>query len=173
MSYTITQTTPWLPMPSWSTEIISFCAPDAIFIARTSVIKRGLNNRVCIHMEISPKALQWRHNERDGVSHHQPLFRRRSKKASKLRRVTGLCDGNSPVTGEFPTQRASNVENVSIFPFDDVIIRKGCLWVHSFIYILHLSRYIWHRAAPLCLTNKILLFCIRICIYKWSKRLVQ
>ena len=28
--------------------------------------------------------------------------------------VTGLCEGNSPVTGEFPTQRASNMENVSI-----------------------------------------------------------
>ena len=35
------------------------------------------------------------------------LFRRRSKKTSKLR-VTGLYSGNSPVTGEFPAQRASN-----------------------------------------------------------------
>ena len=26
-----------------------------------------------------------------------------------------LCEGNSPVTGEFPAQRASNVENVSIW----------------------------------------------------------
>ena len=34
------------------------------------------------------------------------------KKTSKLH-VTGLCVGNSPVTGEFPTQRASNVEDVS------------------------------------------------------------
>ena len=42
------------------------------------------------------------------------LFRRRSKKTSKLR-VTGLCEGNSPVTGEFPTQRASNAENGSIW----------------------------------------------------------
>ena len=29
--------------------------------------------------------------------------------------VTGLCVGNSPVTSEFPTQRASNAENVSIW----------------------------------------------------------
>ena len=35
--------------------------------------------------------------------------RHRSKKTSKLR-VIGLCKGNSPVTGEFPTQRASNME---------------------------------------------------------------
>ena len=57
----------------------------------------------------------------DSVSNHQPhdcllnrLFRRRSKKTSKLR-VTGLCAGNSPGNGEFPAQVASNVENVSIW----------------------------------------------------------
>ena len=67
------------------------------------------------------KTLQWRHNVRDGVSNHQPhdcllnrLFRRRSEKTSNLR-VTGFCEGNSPVTGEFPAQRASNAENVSIW----------------------------------------------------------
>ena len=35
------------------------------------------------------------------------------RKHQKLR-VTGLCEGNSPVTGEFPAQRASDAENVSI-----------------------------------------------------------
>ena len=29
--------------------------------------------------------------------------------------VTGLCEGDSPVTGELPPQRTSNVENVSIW----------------------------------------------------------
>ena len=64
-------------------------------------------------------SLQWLHNERDGVSNHQThdcllkrLFRHRSQKISKLR-VTGLCEGKSPVTGEFPAQRASNAENIS------------------------------------------------------------
>ena len=42
------------------------------------------------------------------------FIQRRSKKTSKLR-VTGLCAGNSPVTGEFPAQMASNAENVSIW----------------------------------------------------------
>ena len=42
------------------------------------------------------------------------LFRRGSKKTSKLR-VTGLCAGNSPGTGEFPAQMVSNAENVSIW----------------------------------------------------------
>ena len=66
-------------------------------------------------------SLQCCHNGRDGVSNHQPhdcllncLFRRRSKKTSKLC-VTGLCVGNSPATGEFPSQMASNAENVSIW----------------------------------------------------------
>ena len=65
--------------------------------------------------------LQWRHNEHDDVSNHQPrdcllnrLFRHTWKKTSKFR-VTGLCVGNSPVTGEFPAQGASNAENASIW----------------------------------------------------------
>ena len=66
-------------------------------------------------------ALRWRHNGCDSVSNHQlhdcllnRLFRRRSKKTSKLR-VTGLCVGNSPGTGEFPAQMTSDAENVSIW----------------------------------------------------------
>ena len=73
----------------------------------------------CQQDQIHP--LQWRHNERDGVSNHQRLdglfncfLGHRSKKISKLR-VTGLYEGISPITGEFPSQRASNAENVSIW----------------------------------------------------------
>ena len=67
--------------------------------------------------------LRWRHNGRDGVSNHQPhdcllnrLFRRRSKKTSKLR-VTGLCEGNSP--GNYPHKWPVTRK---IFPFHDVIM---------------------------------------------------
>ena len=77
-------------------------------------------------------ALQWRHNERDSISNHPPddsflnhLFRRRPKKTSKLR-VTGLCEGNSLVNGEFPTHRASNAENVSIWK-----CHHGTFQIHS------------------------------------------
>ena len=66
-------------------------------------------------------SLQWRHDGLDSVSNHQPhhcllsrLFGRRSKKTSKLR-VTGLCEGNSLGTGEFPTEITNNAENVSIW----------------------------------------------------------
>ena len=77
-------------------------------------------------------SLLWRHNGGDGVSDHQPhdcllnrLFRRRSKKTSKLR-VNGLCAGNSPVTGEFPAQRASNAENVCIWWRHHVNVTRMC-----------------------------------------------
>ena len=45
---------------------------------------------------------------------YSAVFRRRSKKTSKLR-DTCLCEGNSPVTGEFPAQRASVAANASIW----------------------------------------------------------
>ena len=83
-------------------------------------------------------SLHWRHNDRDGVSNHQShdcllnrLFRRRSKKTSKLR-VTGLCAGNSSVTGEFPPQVASKAKNVSILWRHHVILtfsENGCLYI--------------------------------------------
>ena len=80
-----------------------------------SVLSYYLNRWWLIVTEIPRKnSLQWRHNENDGVSNHwhggcliNRLFRRRSKKTSKFR-VIGLCEGNSPVTREFPTQRASD-----------------------------------------------------------------
>ena len=66
-------------------------------------------------------SLQWRHDGRGSVSSHQHhdcllnrLFRLISRKTSKLR-VTGLCAGNSPVTGEFLTKMSSNTKNVSIW----------------------------------------------------------
>ena len=64
--------------------------------------------------------IQWCYDEHDGFSNHRcldcvliRLFRCRSTKTSKLR-ITGLCEGNSPVAFGFLSQRASNVENVSI-----------------------------------------------------------
>ena len=70
--------------------------------------------------------LEWHHNERDSVSNHQPhdcllnrLFRRRSKKTSKLR-VTGLCVGISPGPVNSPHKWPVTRK---MFPFDDVIIK--------------------------------------------------
>ena len=80
--------------------------------------------------------LRWRHNGRDGVSNHRPhdcllnrLFRRRWKTTSKLR-VTVLCVGNSPGTGEFPAQMASKAENVSIsWRHHDHVGKRGPRWI--------------------------------------------
>ena len=65
------------------------------------------------------------------------IFRRRSKKTSKLR-VTGLCVGNSPVTGEFPAQMASNAENVSSWWRHHVLCHSWLLYPLSWC---DLTRY--------------------------------
>ena len=76
--------------------------------------------------------LQWRHNERNGVSNHQRLdcllsrlFRLRSKKTSKLR-VTGLCEGNSPVSVNSPHKWPVTRK---MFPFDDVIMNAKNVFI--------------------------------------------
>ena len=92
----------------------------------------SLNNDMHSHLKYNspflfmPSALnevqlQWRHNEHGSVSNHRRigclfklLFSCRPKKISKLR-ATGLCVRNPPVTVGFPSQRASNAENVSIW----------------------------------------------------------
>ena len=45
---------------------------------------------------------------------YSTVYSATDEKTSKLL-VTGLCEGNSPVTGDIPAQRASNAENVSIW----------------------------------------------------------
>ena len=65
-------------------------------------------------------SLQWRHNDHDNVSNHQPhgcLLNRlfmRSKENTKVPRHWPLC-GEITGADEFPAQKASNAENVSIW----------------------------------------------------------
>ena len=91
------------------------------------------------------RSLQWRQNGGDGVSNHQrldyilkSLFRRRSKKTSKLR-DTSLCERNPPVAGEFPSQRAKIVENVSIW---------WCHHVREFIFVSWMFETNWNHQIP-------------------------
>ena len=88
----------------------------------------------CLHRERYRAlrwSLQWRHNERDGVSNHRRfhllnrMFRGRSTKTSKLR-VTGPCEGNSPVTGELLAQEASNV-----FFYFGPLLMPICVIIHQ------------------------------------------
>ena len=85
-------------------------------------------------------ALHWRHNDHDGVSNPPPhgcllnrLFRRRSKKTSKLR-VTGLCVGNSPGPVNSPHKGPVTRKK---FPFNDVIMWSSDSWRHQI--------YCWHN----------------------------
>ena len=88
-------------------------------------------------------ALQWRHNDHDSVSNHQPpgcllnlLFRRRSKKTSKLR-VTGLCVGNS--SGPVNSPHKGPVTR-KMFPFGDVIMTRDILWLQIVTFYIHIAR---------------------------------
>ena len=104
--------------------------------------------------------LKWRHNERNGVSNRRHLdgllnhlFGHRSKKTLKLR-VTGLCEGNSPVTDEFPLTKdqwhgkyfhlmtsvwvtVSNILNNFNEWFNDVIIqcRDSTMTTWDFVHL--------------------------------------
>ena len=89
---------PVLLHPNWGKQVICFWRMHSV---NPQEIRYNYNT------------LQWRHNERDDASNHRRLecllnrlFRRRSKKTSKPR-VTGLCERNSPVTGD--------AENISIW----------------------------------------------------------
>ena len=120
----------------------------------------------------SPKIfpLRWRHNGNDDVSNHQPhhcllnrLFGCWLKKTSKFR-VTGLCAGNSPGTGEFPAQMASNAENVAIWWRHHVDLSTESLpstwhtyWsLNEVLFILPMSRCVhsqphWlYHYLPIC-----------------------
>ena len=83
------------------------------------------------------------------IVHSTVYPRRRSKKTSKLH-VTGLCEWNSAVTGEFPAQMASNAENVSI-------------WLrHRVFWLLHdLSGWLWNGEAN-CEIKRTFIYCCAV-----------
>ena len=94
-------------------------------------------------------SLHWRHNDHDSVSNHQPhgcllkrLFRRRSKKTSKLR-VTGLCVGNSP--GPVNSPHKGPVTR-KMFQFDDAIM---------FIPFVHRSCICWGILSKIKLIHRL------------------
>ena len=101
---------------------------------------------------ICPWALQLCHNGCDGIPNHHPhdwllnrLFRHRSKKTSKLC-ITGLYVGNSPVTSEFPAQRASNAENVSIWwrHYRDMEVIIQVYFSNSFYKLIFWAQFLWN-----------------------------
>ena len=93
----------------------------------------SLYAELCGKRSIPLVLLQWCHNEHNDVSNQQclecflnHLFRHQSKKPWKLH-ITGHCEGNPPVTGGFPSQRASNSKYVSIW------------WHHDFVWLINIG----------------------------------
>ena len=95
-----------------STVFLNYCTSNLLFatpkvlLTRPSLLWRYNCDQICVNVKRNlginiscypvDISLQWRHNELDGVSNHQPhrcllncLFKRRSNKTSKLR-TTGL-----------------------------------------------------------------------------------
>ena len=94
------------------------------------------------HLVVYP--LQWCHNELNGALNHQRfdcllnrLFGRRPKKTPKLC-VTGLYEGNSAVTGEFPAQRASNAKKCFH------LMTPSCEFNDSMLCTFLLKTFDWH-----------------------------
>ena len=112
------------------------------------VSERRTNHSTAFEMPYG--TLQWRHNERDGVSNHRldcllsRLFRRRSKKTSTLR-VTGLCDV-SPHK-ESVTRKMFFFDDVIMKAFENtdvIIVSQSIMWRlsttmrHTYLIFVHI-----------------------------------
>ena len=147
MCYLVTPPTPISIVYKFAERLsVYHCSdPNRSFAILYSIVlayhKQAMNATLCLYVHIDSQSmciwynshddwlhtvsLRWRHNDLDGVSNDQPhgcllnrLFRRRSKKTSKLR-VTGLCVGNSPGPVNSPHKGPVTRKR---FPFDDVIM---------------------------------------------------
>ena len=85
------------------------------------ILTVGFQWELEVDADISYQIITWRHDDHDGVSNHQPLgcllnllFRRKIKENIKAQRPWPLC-GEFTGAGEFPAQKASYAENVSIW----------------------------------------------------------
>ena len=144
----------WGPSGADSTQVGPMLAPWTLLSGMFFI------NYFCLIIHANKGvSLQWCHNELDGISSQQRLhcllncwFWPRLKKTSTLH-VTGLCEGNSPVTSEFPAQQASDVENVSIWWRHHVFIHPVYmgLWVFfiRILLILHWSQFMTHISLNL------------------------
>ena len=101
-----------------------------------------------ISLPNSSLTLQWCHNERDGVSNHQhhdclptqSFIQAQIRETSNLC-FTGLCAGNSLVTGEFPAQRPVSRK---MFPFEDVIMNPSLVKSHLPITYYSVIQSFWN-----------------------------
>ena len=119
-------------------HVLHTCIPYCNPLSSSTTTHLQKHNAYSMTTACQMAASEWRHNERDGVSNYRRFdclpnrsFGCRSHKTPKLR-LTDLCEGNSPVTDEFPAQKSSNAENVSI------------LWRHHG----YTGSYVWTYQKP-------------------------
>ena len=91
----------WKP---WSRGEIRSYGLRGTFIKCNTIVLTGLKNKLPMLL------LQWRHKEcaESQITSVSNVY-------STVCCVTGLCEGNSPVTDDFPIERASNAKNVFIW----------------------------------------------------------
>ena len=86
------------------------------------------------------------------------------KKKKKLR-VTGLCEGNSPVTGEFPAQRPWNAENVSTRWLHNILSKIGLDYWSMYVFTGELNKYM----SPIMVESPLIpcacVFLLMICYF--------
>ena len=119
-----------------------------------------------IYITVTSWWTRWRLKSPASRLFTQSLIRAQIKENIKLR-VTGLCAGNSPVTGEFPAKMARNAENVSIWwrhherklcaaPLIGPHIRTS-LYHHRIQTSIFLRTY---RGAPNIHAHSFIVFCL-------------
>ena len=79
-----------------------------------SWIPSQTHNKRITNITVTSQWARWRRKSLTWRLFTQPFIQARIKENIKAR-VTGLFAGNSPTTGEFHSQMASNAENVSIW----------------------------------------------------------
>ena len=109
----------------------------------------------------------WRRKSPASRLFTQPFIRAQIKENITKLHVTGLCAGNSPVTGKFPAQRASNAEDVSIWwrhhdiNIQIAIFHKEALLLSTEIYVYIYVHAIW-CTYHLLFVNVIIFFLYRL-----------
>ena len=151
-------------------QIILFLSLISLPVCREPPLGLYQSNNIALD-NLGLWALHWRHNDHDGVSNHQPhgfllnrLFRRRSKNTQALRHWP-LC-GEFTGSGEFPTQRASYAENVSIWwrHHGDDLPREINVDLWYSILIVDFMESRWYHSGRMSYTcrseNMSTLFCL-------------
>ena len=67
--------------------------------------------------------------------------------------ITGNCEGNPPVTGGFPSQRASNAENVSVWWHYHMQKALMSSWCKHSELSPSLFVFSWHHVFPLVISS--------------------